>query len=307
MTDLLIIWAWEFDTPFIKLLQAACERHGLSHHSISEADLKHLPNELSTGNLTARCVIDRAWDWGGEYAIHTDSVTQHVSHVLNAYAKVRESWNKPHMHYTLMSHGLRVPYLMILPSVDKEAEIAARDLQALGAQFSIKGAHSGGSGVLQPKSLWSNVLSARQDWRDDETLVQAWVTPRMLGNRRAWFRVFYACGSTFLCWADDRTHDQQIVTELDEARFHLDVLRGMAQQIATLCGLNLFSTEIALDEHNTWQVVDYVNDPCDFRPKSTAPNGVPDEVVQGIAERIARWAKRQQRDKQIFKVANATQ
>jgi hypothetical protein len=75
-------------------------------------------------------------------------------------------------------------------------------------------------------------------------------------------------------------------------RWGLDILRGMAQQIAGLCGLNLFSTEIALDTRHIWQVVDYVNEPCDYRLKSGVPNGVPDEIVAAIAERIAAWAAR---------------
>ena len=66
----------------------------------------------------------------------------------------------------------------------------------------------------------------------------------------------------------------------------------MTQQIAGLCGLNLFSTEIALDQNNVWQVCDYVNEPCDFRLKSTVANGVPDQVVKAICDRIAGWVKR---------------
>jgi hypothetical protein len=95
-----------------------------------------------------------------------------------------------------------------------------------------------------------------------------------------------------MCWADDLTHDQTPVSPQEESHWRLDVLRGMTQQIAGLCGLNVFSTEIALNQHNVWQVVDYVNEPCDYRLKSKARNGVPDEVVQAISERIASWAKR---------------
>jgi hypothetical protein len=64
------------------------------------------------------------------------------------------------------------------------------------------------------------------------------------------------------------------------------------QHIANISGLNLFSTEIALDENNVWQVVDYVNDPCDYRLQSKAREGVPDVVVQGVCERIASWVRR---------------
>jgi hypothetical protein len=66
----------------------------------------------------------------------------------------------------------------------------------------------------------------------------------------------------------------------------------MAQQIAGLCGLNLFSTELALADNNIWHVCDYVNEPCDYRLKSSVVNGVPDEVVAGVADRIASWVKR---------------
>jgi hypothetical protein len=88
---------------------------------------------------------------------------------------------------------------------------------------------------------------------------------------------------------------QAAVTPAEESRWRLDVLRGMAQQIAGECGLNVFSTEIALNENNLWQVVDYVNEPCDYRLKSSAPNGVPDEVVRGVGDSIASWAGRRAR------------
>ncbi|NJM40021.1 MAG: hypothetical protein HC853_04240 [Anaerolineae bacterium] len=168
-----------------------------------------------------------------------------------------------------------------------------------------------------------------------ETLVQAWVEPRLLypranpaevklppflaqslqslsaanlaangkaiiaktpEHKRAWFRIFYACGGTFLCWQDDETHQQTPITPEEEAQFGLSVLRSMVQDIANISGLNLFSTEIALDQNNTWQVVDYVNDPCDYRLQSKAREGVPDVVVQGVCERIAGWVKRQSRN-----------
>ena len=80
---------------------------------------------------------------------------------------------------------------------------------------------------------------------------------------------------------------------LTERRFYqLTILRGMMQQIAGLCGLNLFSTEIALDNRGQWQVVDYVNDPCDYRLKSKATNGVPDNIVADICDRVVGWAKK---------------
>jgi hypothetical protein len=70
-------------------------------------------------------------------------------------------------------------------------------------------------------------------------------------------------------------------------RYALQPLFGMVQDIAGICRLNFFSTEIVLNRAGQWVAVDYVNDTCDLRLKSRHADGVPDEVVQRIAERIA--------------------
>ncbi len=64
-------------------------------------------------------------------------------------------------------------------------------------------------------------------------------------------------------------------------------LRGIARQIASICRLDLFSTEIAWTEDDRLLVVDYVNDPIDLRLQSRAADGVPDFIVERIAARIA--------------------
>jgi len=63
-------------------------------------------------------------------------------------------------------------------------------------------------------------------------------------------------------------------------------LRGIARQIASICRLDLFSTEIAWTEDDRLLVVDYVNDPIDLRLQSRAADGVPDFIVERIAARI---------------------
>jgi hypothetical protein len=290
--DLLVLWAWEYDADFIDLLDKACAAQGVRACMCGPNDMPHVARRLDAGEIQARCCIDRVWDWGGEFELHMDAVRRHVPLMLNDYDKVRRIWNKVTMHMELIAHGLHAPYLMLVPSIEENPHPPALDLAPLGRRFSIKGVHSGGSGVLKPAMSWSDVLEQRREWPTDQTIVQAWVEPKMLGSRRAWFRVFYACGTTYVCWADDKTHVQEAVTPEEERRFQLGLLRGMAQQIAGLCSLNLFSTEIALADNNIWHVCDYVNEPCDYRLKSSVVNGVPDAVVAGVADRIASWVKR---------------
>ncbi len=291
--DLLALWAWEYDADFIAVLQKACEARGVSLCTLGPNDVPTIAKKLESGEVKARVGLDRVWDWGGEYEAHVDTLRKHVPLMLNDYDSVRRIWSKVYMHMTLIQHGLHAPHLMLVPSVEEMADPPAIDLTPLGDTFSIKGAHSGGSGVLKAASKWEDVLTQRKEWPSDQTIVQAWVEPKMLGRKRAWFRVFYACGATYPCWADDRTHIQERVTPEDESRFQLGILRGMTQQIAGLCGLNVFSTEIAFNQNNIWQVCDYVNEPCDYRLQSSVANGVPDEVVLAVCDRIAGWVKRQ--------------
>jgi hypothetical protein len=290
--DLLVLWAWEYDADFVALLERACDARGVSTLICGPNDLTDLSQRLDTGQVQARIGLDRVWDWGGEYEVHVDAMRRNVPLMLNDYDRVLRAWNKVTMHMELIAHGLHAPYLLLVPSCDEQLNPAPVNLTPLKGTFSAKGAHSGGSGVLKPASTWDEVLALRPEWPSDQTILQAWVEPKLLGKRRAWFRVFYACGSTFLCWADDRTHTQEPVTGDEEERFQLGVLRGITQQVAGLSGLNVFSTEIALDQSNIWHVCDYVNEPCDFRLKSSVVNGVPDAVVAGVCERIASWAWR---------------
>lgn len=292
MSDLLTLWAWEDDAEFVRILGRACADIGVSTTFVDSDGMSAIAARLESGEVKARVVLDRVWDWGEEYESHVPTVKRLVPLKLNDYDRVREIWNKPHIHYQLMQHGLRVPYMYILPAVDRQNEVAPIDLSSLNGRFSVKGAHSGGSGVLKPAKTWDDVLQRRFEWRSDETLIQEWIEPRLLGKRRAWFRVFYSCGVAYPCWQDDRTHIQQLLLPEEERRFKLHVLRSLTHQIAAISGLNVFSTEIALDAQNQWVVVDYVNDPCDYRPNTTVTNGVPDEIVHNVAARIAAWTKR---------------
>ncbi len=292
MFDLLVLWAWEHDADFIALLQGSAKKVGIQIVCLGPPEAARVGPQLASGALQARALLDRVWDEGGEYEQHVPIARQCIPYLLNDFDLVRQAWHKPTIHYRLISHGLHAPYMLVLPSVKEHPTVGMPDLSPLGERFSIKSVNSGGSGVLKPGKTWQDVLTRRMEWPYEQTVLQAWIEPQMLGSRRAWFRLFYACGSTFICWQDDQTHEQNVVTVEEEGRHQLNVLRGMMQQIAGLCGLKLFSTEIALAQNGLWQVVDYVNDPCDYRLKSATVNGVPDEIVRAICDRVVGWAKK---------------
>jgi hypothetical protein len=133
-------------------------------------------------------------------------------------------------------------------------------------------------------------LRARLEFPEQKYLAQAHVTPRMIENRKAWFRSFYAAGEIYPCWWDPDTHIYAILSEQDESNYNLAELKEITKRIAVICKLDWFSTEIALTE-NHFIVVDYVNDAIDLRLQSMAMDGVPDEIVNKIAEQLVKLAK----------------
>ena len=110
------------------------------------------------------------------------------------------------------------------------------------------------------------------------------MTPLTLDGRIAWFRCFYAAGEAFPCWWHPETHVFAVVTGQEELQYGLTSLRDVTKRIASICKLDWFSTEIALAEK--FIVVDYVNDGIDTRIQSRAADGVPDEVMEQITDRL---------------------
>ena len=58
-----------------------------------------------------------------------------------------------------------------------------------------------------------------------------------------------------------------------------------------VCGLDFFSTEIALTSEGRFVTVDYVNEICDMRLQSGHADGVPDALVTAICGCIAEAAR----------------
>ncbi len=63
-------------------------------------------------------------------------------------------------------------------------------------------------------------------------------------------------------------------------------LRQVTERIARVCKLDWFSTEIAFTNDNKFVVVDYVNDSIDTRIQSKAVDGVPDDVMKQITNKL---------------------
>jgi hypothetical protein len=285
--DLCVAWNWEYDADFIGLLDLSCQSRGFSLLQIKPDNLPQMLNSLVEGGLSCRVFFDRASDVDPQFMPLIQWIGEDSIRSINAYERASRTWDKAELHATLVSQGLSVPPTIILPPFIEQPELPPFDLCPLGEQFTIKPAHgSGGVGVMTNATSLEQALSVRQEHATDHYLLQAHITPIPLGVRLGWFRVLYCVGQVYPCWWDPSSHIYAQVTEDDKLLYGLNHLEEITTAIATLCGLDLFSTEIALISDNHFVIVDYVNDQIDLRLQSNAVEGVPDEIVKSIAQRL---------------------
>ncbi|MCI0697884.1 hypothetical protein L0337_38530 [candidate division KSB1 bacterium] len=278
--DLGIAWEWEYDKSFVFKLAQACKAHGLSTCLINPAEIDDATFKYRAGKLYFRHYLDRGSDALKEFEPLARLVASGGARIINHYRHLKRCLDKATMHLEFLTAGLQVPYTIILSPYKYEPEIRITDLAKLGRSFIIKPAMgSGGTGVVVGAETLADVLLARKSQNDQKFLLQEKIEPAMLGNERAWFRVFYVFGRTFLTWWNDVTHLYRAVKSEEEADLGLAPMRQIIRTIAALSELDFFSAEVALTDDGRFVVIDYVNDVCDMRPQSEHHDGVPDSLI----------------------------
>ena len=287
---LCLAWNWEYDAGFAALLEEACGQQGVVLLQATPGNLADIATGLSGGTLGFRVFLDRASDVDPQFMTLVDWARHH-SVRINPFELARRAWNKATMHLEFLTAGVHVPHTIILPSYAQQADVAPSDLEVLGTTFSIKPAcGGGGEGVINCASSWPEVLSARQQYPAEAYLLQANIVPVHLYDRPAWFRILFCAGRAYPCWWNVSTHVYQPVAVEDEVAYGIAPLHRIVARISSVCGLDLFSTEIDLTASGEFIAIDYVNDPLDLRLQSAAADGVPDDIVRDLARRLAALA-----------------
>ena len=286
--DLCLAWNWEYDADFVALLDRACETRDLSLFQVTPDNVEPAKEALFRGEAAFRALFDRASDEDERFLPIVKWAEEQAACRINPCELAQRSWNKAAMHREFKAAGLQTPHTIVLPAYHTEPEPARENLGRLGGSFAIKPAHGGGGkGVVTEANSWEQVLEVRQEFPDDQYLLQAHVMPDGLDSQEAWFRVIYCAGYSYPFWWGTQTHAYQLVTAQECQKYSLESLWEIAALIAEVCGLELFSTEIALTPAGDFTVVDYINDPIDLRLRSRTPQGIPDHIVDAIAHRLA--------------------
>jgi hypothetical protein len=288
--DFGIAWEWEYDAYFVDQLERACKRQGFSTCVISPANVAAVTAKYLQERRSFRYYLDRGSDARKEFEPLAKLVSGDSTRIINHYRHLKRCLDKATMHLEFMTAGLNVPYTIILSPYEHEPEIKIKDLARLGRSFIIKPAvGAGGTGVVVGAETLAEVLNARKSQHDQKFLLQEKIEPAQLGGERAWFRVYYVHGQTFLAWWNDITHIYRQVDPKEENEFYLSPMRAIVSKIAKVSRLDFFSAEVALTVDGCFVVVDYVNDICDMRAQSSYPDGVPDPLIDEIVASLVNF------------------
>ena len=292
--DLAVAWNWQYDEDFTRRIETLARARNITTYLIRQHNVNETHELLQRRKLQFTVVLDRASDEDEQFQPLARYLSRRAStpdaspalRIINPHDLQKRAADKATMHLEFLSHGLEVPYTIIISPYNhkRELELSLTELAHLGRPFIIKPANTtgGGIGVVLGAETLKDVFETRQHHKNDKYLLQEKVSPAFLGGNKAWFRVFYAFSSIIPCWWDDQTHVYREITPQEENSFGLQPLRSITRVIRDICLLDFFSTEIVCTERQRFVVVDYVNEICDMRIRSRTPDGVPDSVVDGI-------------------------
>jgi len=192
--DLCLTWNWEYDADFVKLLDLACQSHGLSLLQITPENLLGMMQSIANNEITFQIFFDRASDTDARFIPLVQWACDHAVRHINFHKLACRAWDKVAMHQAI-SVSMNTPFTIILPSYDEQPLLPAVDLASLGGSFTIKPAYGGGGdGVINEATALSQILIARKEFPTQRYLLQGHIIPPRLGPRMAWFRVIYCAG-----------------------------------------------------------------------------------------------------------------
>jgi len=289
--DCAVFFEWEYDEDFISILAARLAARKVSYAVYRPGEFGSVGDDLKRNRIRFRTAIDRASDVDENCESIVKLAVERGVHVVNDPPKMEHSSDKASMHLEFITAGLYVPYTIIISpySAEQEIRLSLNELARLGRPFIIKPANTtgGGIGVVTGAENLHDVIETRKHHAHDKYLLQQKIEPIVISGRRAWFRPFFVFDRVFVCWWDDTTHIYETATESELGSRELQEITGIMRKIRSVCGLDFFSTEVAATREGKFVVIDYVNEMCDMRLKSRHFDGVPDDVVGLIADRLA--------------------
>ncbi len=293
--DIALATDWEYDFDFIELIQREARVAGLTTIIVNEDNLDRCFEKLKNKTLQFRFLFDRASDTSPAFLKFQEYFQKHNGYVIEPISNIKWASDKATMHLEFHQAGIRTPFTIILPPwIENESVLLSlSELAQLGRPFVAKPANTtgGSTGVMENVEIFEDVLDARIHLINDKYLLQEKVIPLEKDGKRFWFRGFFIFDEVFCTWWHDQKHSYEMLSTEDVKIYGLSPIFEIVKKISRVCKLRFFSSEIAMTITEEFVVVDYVNESCDMRLKSKCADGVPDILVQRIANRIIHFIK----------------
>lgn len=316
---------------FERWLAEAAAEHGLSCGVIHDRVVAEAYRRVEAGTLRIGFHLDYFAAWHvpeDSFARLATAVQDAGGRPVNSPARARAFTDKAAAHAEMVRNGLGTPPTVIVRPWAGQRPLSAVQREALrldepGARIYLKPANGcGGRGVVcvertDGEGLEAALASARRFDPTDTFLVQREVCPPMLSCedgvlRPAYWRVLHCLGDWMVFWWQPQEQtggrpSYRMMTPAEMRRHRLQPVLAYARELATMTGLEWFSTELCLSDEpdpGRFQVtgpdgceravlaIDYVNDQCDVDVQSRWPGGPPDPVVRRVAQRFAEAAWR---------------
>jgi hypothetical protein len=284
---------------FMKSLERECRARRLRPLFIDTSNIDVISRNVRKGSCKIKFYLDMASETFEPQHPFTKlayALKDSGTRIVDDPDDVKSAADKSITHYDLARSKVPVPYTIVIRHWEPSRKLTEEEAAGLGSPFVIKPALGyGQKGVRIIKKVHSlkEIGEARQVCPGDNILLQEFIDPLVIEGTPAWFRVYQLFGEIIPCWWNPHTNEYRQVTLREMAEHKLMPLARIASEIGRITRVDWFSCEIALNAKNRkFVAIDYMNDQCAIYPKSEHKDGVPDDLIVHLVERIVEKAWR---------------
>ena len=299
--DVVMTHKLDADDFFIHRVQQHCAEFGLNFFLIEPVWVQPFFDAMARGEIWARVLLNMHSEHHQPDDIYHRLVrlaAERNVDVIDPPDRAQAAFDKARLHPRLVAAEIHVPYTLIVPRAEfGKFQLTDVQREALKSPFVIKpGMGYGKRGLVLDATTEKDMERSMTTWPDQNYLFQRKILPRPLEAGPAYFRVYYIFGTVFKVWWNCFNDQYRLIKPGEVSESALAELESLVRRIASLTGMNFFSSEIAQIDSGEFVVIDYVNDQCHMLTQSTSPQiGVPNELVAAIAKRLVEAARERAR------------
>ena len=282
---------------FINCLRAECNVRGMKFIFIDAISLDNLTERIKNNSFNLRFYLDMASETfipGDKYLKFNYLLKDVGTRIVADPDDVKTSADKSITHFDLIRSGISVPFTVIIRSGESLREFTDEEKEKLGHSIVVKpalGYGQRGVKITTYDAMREAIIEARKVNMGDTVLVQEFIEPREIEGKPAWFRLFNTFEEIIPFWWNPKAHTYREVTLREVYEHKLLPMIQIIAEIAKITRIEWFSCEVAINKkNNEFTAIDYMNDQCWVNPQSKSADGIPDDVIAHITERIVEKA-----------------